>query len=98
MDCKEFKKKSRKDTIDFATKEKIYKNCFSKTHDAPARKSTSNNFYLDQEPMLYNPGSVRTFLQVTPVKVKHGANTTVVNSLLDSSSDATLITSELAKV
>ena len=32
MDCKDFKKKSVKDRIDFATKEKICKNCFSKTH------------------------------------------------------------------
>ena len=39
-----------------------------------------------------------TFLQVIPVTVIHGANTTVVNALLDSGSDTTLITSELAKI
>ena len=31
MDCKEFKKKSVK-RIDFATKEKIFRNCFSKAY------------------------------------------------------------------
>ena len=32
MDCHEFKMKPVKDRIDFAAKEKICKNCFSKTH------------------------------------------------------------------
>ena len=41
--------------------------------------------------------SLCTFLQVIPVKMKHGANTTVVNTLLDSGSYTTLITSDLAK-
>ena len=36
-------------------------------------------------------------MQVIPVKVKHGANMTVVNALLDSGSDTTLITSDLTK-
>ena len=43
------------------------------------------------------PDKFHTFLQVTPVTVIYGANTTVVNALLDSGSDTTLITSELAK-
>ena len=34
-----------------------------------------------------NQDSVRTFLQVITVKAKHGANTVVVNALLDSGSD-----------
>ena len=52
--------------------------------------STMNEYSTNQD-------SVRTFLQVIPVKVKHGANTTVVNALLDSGSYTTLITSDLAK-
>ena len=44
-----------------------------------------------------NKDSVRTFLQIIPVKVKHGTNTTVVKALLDSGSYTTLITTDLAK-
>ena len=39
-----------------------------------------------------------SFLQVIPVKVTHSADTTVVNDLLNSGSDTTLIASELAKI
>ena len=44
------------------------------------------------------PDKFHTFLQVIPVTVIHGANTTVVNALLDSRSGTILITSELAKI
>ena len=44
------------------------------------------------------PDKFHTFLQVIPVTVVHGANTTAVNALLDSGSDETLITSEIAKI
>ena len=45
-----------------------------------------------------NADKFHTFLQVIPVTVIHGANSTVVNALLDSGPDRTLITSELAKI
>ena len=44
------------------------------------------------------PDKFCTFLHVIPVTVIHGENTTVVNALLDSGSDTTLITSEIAKI
>ena len=44
------------------------------------------------------PDKLQTFLQVILVTVIHVANTTAVNALLDSGSDTTLITSELAKI
>ena len=103
MDCKEFKKKSIKDRIDFSTKEKICKNFFSKTHllkDCICQmKCRINGCGKKHHTMLHlenqqqasvnstknqystNPDSVRAFLQVIPVKVKHEANTTVVNAL-----------------
>ena len=64
---------------------------------ASPRKPTSNKCRLTKNQNSTNPDSVRTFLQVIPVKVKHGANTTVVNALLDSGLDTALITSDLAK-
>ena len=44
------------------------------------------------------PDKLYTFLQVMPVTVIHGADTRVVNTLLDSGSDTTLITSDLAEI
>ena len=44
------------------------------------------------------PDKLRTFLQVIPVIVIHSANKTVINAMLDSGSDSTLITSDLAKI
>ena len=44
------------------------------------------------------PDEFHTLLQVIPVTLIHGANTTVVNTLLDSGSDTASITSELAKI
>ena len=64
---------------------------------ASPRKPKSNKCRLTKNQNSTNPDSVRTFLQVIPVKVKHGANTTVVNALLDSGLDTALITSDLAK-
>ena len=43
------------------------------------QQQASVNFTKNQ--YSTNPDSVRAFLQVIPVKVKHGANTTVVNAL-----------------
>ena len=119
MECKEFKKKSAKDRTDFATKEKICKNCFSKTHllkecirqmkcrvHSCGRKyhtmlQLENQHQVSVNPTKNqnstNPDSVRTVLQVTPVKVTHGAYTTVLNSLLDSGSDTAMVTSDLVK-
>ena len=107
-----------KDRIDFAAKEKICKNCFSKTHllkdcsikcrvdgcskkhhtllhlESPHRATINSTNKQD----LTKPDKFHTFLQVIPVTVIHGANTTVVNALLGSGSDTTLITSKLAKI
>ena len=44
------------------------------------------------------PDKFHTFLQVILVTVIHDAITTVVNTLLDSGSDTTFITSYLAKI
>ena len=120
MDCHKFKMKAVKDRIDFAAKEKICKNCFSKTHLLKdcicSIKCCVDGFGKKHHTLLHlesphqgtinstnkqdfaKPDKFHTFLQVIPVTVIHGANTTVVNALLDSSSDTTLITSELAKI
>ena len=44
------------------------------------------------------PDKFHIFLQVIPVTVIHSTNSTVNNAMLDSGSDTTLITSELAKI
>ena len=108
-----------KDRIDFAAKEKICKNCFSKTHllkdcicpikcrvvgcgkkhrtllhlESPHQVTINSTNKQD----FAKPDKFHTLLQVIPVTVIHGANTTVVNALLDSGSDTTLITSDYKK-
>ena len=119
MDRHEFKIKPVKDRIDFAAKEKIWKNCFSKTHllkdcissmkcrvDGCGKKHHILLYLESTQQATVNstnnqdftkPDQFQTFLQVIPVTVIYGAITKVVNALLDSGSDKTLITSELAK-
>ena len=117
MDCHKFKMKPVKDRIDFAAKEKICKNCFSKTH---LLKDCSIKYRVDgcgkkHHTLLHlesphqatinsrnkqdftKPDKFHTFLQVIPVTVMHGANTTVVNALLDSGSDATFNNVKVSK-
>ena len=114
MDCHQFKMKPVKDRNDFAAKEKIYKNCFKKTHllkdcicsikCCVAVKSITpyciSKAHIKQliKQDFTKPDKLYSFLQVMPVTVIHGANTTVVNTLLDSGSDTTLITSDLAEI
>ena len=110
MDCHQFKRKPVKERIDFVTKEKICKICFSIIHllkdcicsikcrvDGCGKKhhtllhiesphQATINFTSKQD-MLH------TFLQVILVTTGHGANITV-----DSGSETTLITSDLAKI
>ena len=111
--------KPAKDRIDFAAKEKICKNCFSKTYllkdcicsikfrvDGCGKKHHTLLHLKSPHQATVNcankqdytkPDKFHTFLQVIPITVIYGAKTTVVNALIDSGSDITLITSELAK-
>ena len=58
-------------------------------HQATINYTSKSNFT--------KPDKFHLFLQKIPVTVIHGANTTIVNSLIGSGSDTTLTTSELAK-
>ena len=119
MDYYKFIIKLVKGRIEFAAKEKICKNCFSKTHllkdficsikcrvDGCGKKHLSVLHLGSPHQATVNstnkrdftkPDKFHTFLQVIPATVICSANTTVVSALLDSGSDTTLITSELAK-
>ena len=105
MDCFQFKDKSVEEKIDFATKEKLCKKHFSKTHTTKGKNTPCRLHRQDQQQVSINSSinhkknnlpKITIFPQVLPLKVSSRSQIVQVSALLVAGSDSTLITSKLS--